>query len=151
MRIAVGSDEATHLTASVMDDLRLRGHDIVPIGALVDGGDERWPAVGRQIGQLVASGVCEQGVAFCFTGTGVSIAANKVPGVRAALCRDPQTAAGARRWNDANILVVSLRATTEHQATEILDAWFTEPHPSAEDRDLVDMLESSEIAPVARS
>jgi len=82
-----------------------------------------WVDVGREVGERVASGACQQGVLFCWTGTGVSIAANKVPGVRAALCHDAETATGARRWNDANVLVMSLRATPEAVAKEICDAW----------------------------
>jgi ribose 5-phosphate isomerase B len=97
MRIAIGSDEATPLTEYVAGELLDRGHQIVRVVALALGDDPRWPAVGRKVGTLVASGACDEGVVFCFTGTGVSMAANKVPGVRAALCTDAQTAAFARR------------------------------------------------------
>lgn len=140
MRIAVGSDEATHLTDHVIDEHRKRGHDIWRAGALAEGRDARWPAVGREVGDAVAQRHCDQGVLFCYTGTGVSIAANKVPGVRAALCGDAQTAQGARRWNDANVLVMSLRATSPDEATEILDAWFTASAGDDEDARMIDML-----------
>lgn len=129
MRIAVGSDEVTPLTEAVVADLHGRGHEVVPVGPLA-GGDEQWAAVGRRVGTLVADGTCATGVLFCWTGTGASIAANKVHGVRAALCGDAATAAGARTWNDANVLVISLRATSAPVAIEMLDAWFaTDPDP----------------------
>jgi len=129
MRIAFGSDEKTVLTDSVAADLEARGHELVLVGP-VGGGDEQWAAMGRRVGALVASGECATGVCFCWTGTGASIAANKVPGVRAALCTDAATAAGARTWNDANVLVMGLRLTSADVAQEMLDAWFaTEPDP----------------------
>ena len=140
MKIAVGSDEATHLTSQVVDDLRRRGHDLDLMGALAEGCDARWPAVGRAVGESVASGECEQGVVFCYTGTGVSIAVNKTPGVRAALCTDAQTADGARRWNDANVLAMSLRSTSPDKAVEILDAWFSAPHGDTDDVRMIAML-----------
>ena len=99
---------------------------------MVDAGQgEPWPDVGRRVGELVASGECELGVVCCFTGTGVSIAANKVPGVRAALCTDADTARGARRWNDANVLAFGLRLTTVTLVEELLDAFLAaEADPS---------------------
>lgn len=130
MRIALGSDERTPLTDAVVDDLRARGHDLVLVGPLA-GGDQQWAEVGRAIGECVARDECDSGVLFCWTGTGASIAANKVRGVRAALCTDAQTAEGARRWNDANVLVMGLRQTSPAVAQEMLDVWFTtEPDPS---------------------
>ena len=129
VRIALGSDEKTPLTDTVADDLRVRGHDLALVGPL-GGHDAQWAEVGRSVGELVARGDCDSGVLFCWTGTGASIAANKVSGVRAALCTDAATAAGARRWNDANVLVMSLRLTSPDVAHEMLDAWFaTEPDP----------------------
>ena len=91
---------------------------------------------------MVASGDCDQGILFCYTGTGVSMAANKVRGVRAALCHDAQTAAGARRWNDANVLVMSLRSTSPDEAREMLDAWFSAPQGDAEDVEMIRMLDA---------
>ncbi|MCH8199244.1 MAG: RpiB/LacA/LacB family sugar-phosphate isomerase [Chloroflexi bacterium] len=142
MKIALGSDDSTPLTDFVAEDLARRGHDVVRTGALVQGGDPRWPAVGARVGALVAAGECAQGVLFCYTGTGVSMAANKVRGVRAALCHDAETAAGARRWNDANVLVMSLRSTSAGEAREMLDAWFAAPPGDAEDVKMVRMLDA---------
>jgi ribose 5-phosphate isomerase B len=140
VRIALGSDEATPLTEYVAQELAERGHQVVRVGALAIGDDARWPAVGRKVGTLVASRACDEGIVFCYTGTGVTIAANKVPGVRAALCADAQTAAGARRWNHANVLAMSLRTTTTEVAGEILESWFSEPFGEGEDADMVAML-----------
>ena len=129
MRIAIGSDERTHVTDVVADHLRSRGIDVELHGPL-KGEPMDWPDVAREVSRRVASGACDQGVLFCWTGTGVSIAANKVPGIRAALCGDAETARGARRWNDANILVMSLRSTPEAVAREMCDAWLeSEPDP----------------------
>jgi len=127
--IALGSDERTPLTDAVVADLEARGHEVELIGPPA-GEAAQWPEVGRRVGEAVASGRASTGVLFCWTGTGASIAANKVPGVRAALCTDAATAAGARRWNDANVLVMSLRLTSAEVAHEMLDAWFaTGPDP----------------------
>ena len=129
MRIAFGSDERTVLTDAVAADLEARGHELVLVGP-PGGGDEQWAEMGRCVGDLVARGDCASGVCFCWTGTGASIAANKVAGVRAALCTDAATAAGARTWNDANVLVMGLRLTSPELAREMLDAWFaTGPDP----------------------
>jgi ribose 5-phosphate isomerase B len=130
MRIALGSDERTPLTDAVQADLEARGAEVVLVGPPA-GGDEQWAEVGRKVGELVARDEVDAGVLFCWTGTGASIAANKVRGVRAALCTDAGTAEGARRWNDANVLVMSLRLASPQVAHEILDAWFAaEPDPS---------------------
>lgn len=133
MRIALGSDERTHLTEFVEKELRRRGHDVELVGP-PRGELLAWTDVARQVAELVSSGRADQGVLFCWTGTGVSIAANKVPGIRAALCADAETARGAKAWNQANVLCISLRATSEAVAREILDAWFsTPPDPSEEE------------------
>jgi ribose 5-phosphate isomerase B len=123
VKVVLGSDERTPLTDSVLEELRARDHDVVLIGP-PGGVDMEWAQVGRELGEAVARGDAEMGVLFCWTGTGASIAANKVRGVRAALCADAATAAGARRWNDANVLVLSLRRTSVEIAREMLDAWF---------------------------
>jgi ribose 5-phosphate isomerase B len=129
MRVVLGSDEVSPLTEAVTDDLRKRGHEVVLVGPPA-GEQLEWADVGRRLGQTVADGAADTGVLFCWTGTGASIAANKVAGVRAALCTDAETARGARRWNDANVLVLSLRLTSPAVATEMLDAWFsTDPDP----------------------
>lgn len=125
MKIAVSSDEATRLTSFIIEDLENRGHELYLFGALT-GEATSWPLSSQQLAESVAKGETDQGVLFCWTGTGASIAANKVPGIRAALCHDAQTARGAKWWNNANVLVMSLRATSEPIAKEILEAWFEE-------------------------
>ncbi len=130
MRVFLGSDERTPLTDAVQRDLEERGAEVVLVGPPA-GTDEQWAEVGRKVGEAVARGEADTGVLFCWTGTGASIAANKVAGVRAALCTDATTAEGARKWNDANVLVLSLRLASPQVAHEMLDAWFaTEPDPS---------------------
>jgi len=124
LRIALGSDERSHLTDAVEEDLRRRGHDVALVGP-PNGDDSPWPEVAATVAERVAVGECDEGVLFCWTGTGVSIAANKVPGIRAALCGDAETARGARAWNQENVLCMSLRGTSETVAREILDAWFS--------------------------
>lgn len=123
MRLAVGSDERTHLTDHVIAWLREQGHGLTLVGPITDQ-NIPWPEVGREVAEKVSAGEVDEGILFCWTGTGVSIAANKVPGIRAALCDDPETAAGARKWNDANILCLSLRRISEARSVEILQAWF---------------------------
>src|SRR4030088_1638430 len=140
MRVAVGSDERTHVTDAVVAHLHGVGLDVELHGPLNDRPMD-WVDVGREVGERVASGACQQGVLFCWTGTGVSIAANKVPGIRAALCADAETAKGARRWNDANVLVMRLRATPEAVAKEICDAWL-ETSPDEAERDTISRIES---------
>ena len=125
MRIAFGTDERTALTESIVQSLGDLGHDVV-----IDLEDEPWPDVGRGVGEAVATGAADRGVVCCWTGTGVSIAANKVRGVRAALCTDAETAAAARRWNDANVLALGLRLTSPTVAREMVEAFLrTDPDP----------------------
>jgi ribose 5-phosphate isomerase B len=123
VKVAFGSDERTPLTDAVRADLEARGHDVVAVGPPA-GEEKEWAQVGREVGELVGHGDAATGVLFCWTGTGASIAANKVTGVRAALCTDAATAEGARKWNDANVLVMGLRLTAPDVAREMLDAWF---------------------------
>ncbi len=133
MRVVLGSDEKNELTDAVERDLRARGHDVALVGPPA-GEDKQWADVGRIVGEKVVEGAADTGVLFCWTGTGASIAANKVPGARAALCTDRSTAEGARKWNDANVLVMSLRLTSPTVASEMLDVWFsTDPDPSERD------------------
>jgi ribose 5-phosphate isomerase B len=124
MRIAVAADERTGIADAVVERLRERGHEVVAHGALSESERDDWAWGSEAAARDVADGRAEQAVVCCWTGTGASIAANKVAGVRAALCADAPTAAGARRWNDANVLALSLRATSEAELEEILDAWF---------------------------
>jgi len=125
MKIAVASDEKTQLTDFVVEQLQQRGHEVVLYGPLA-GDNLPWTLASEKLADSVTSGQADEGVLFCYTGTGASIAANKVPGIRAALCGDAQTARGARWWNDANVLVMSLRTTSTEVANEILEAWFSE-------------------------
>jgi ribose 5-phosphate isomerase B len=125
MKIAIASDEKTYLTDFVQEELKTRGHEVIPLGPLA-GENLPWTLASEKLAETVATKQADEGVLFCYTGTGASMAANKVPGIRAALCGDAQTARGARWWNDANVLVMSLRATSPEVAREILDAWFSE-------------------------
>lgn len=128
MKIALGSDEANELTRFLIDELGKRGHAIVLRGPLDPADlDVDWPLTSSHVAELVAHGEVDEGIVCCWTGTGASIAANKIPGVRAALCHDAETACGARIWNHANVLALSLRATSIPIAKEILDAWFSTP------------------------
>ncbi len=128
MKIALGSDEANELTAFLIDDLRKRGHSLVLCGPIDPADpDVDWPLTSSHVAELVARGDVDEGLVCCWTGTGASIAANKVTGIRAALCHDAETARGARIWNHANVLALSLRATSLPIAQEILDAWFGTP------------------------
>jgi ribose 5-phosphate isomerase B len=135
MRIAVAADEDTGVAGAVVAQLRERGHEPLLHGALAEGERADWAWASEAAARDVADGRADQAVVCCWTGTGASIAANKVPGIRAALCGDAETAAGARKWNDANVLALSLRATSEPVLGEILDAWFSAgPSPDEDDR-----------------
>ena len=125
----MGADDEGSVADAVVEDLQARGHDVTVLER------DRWPEVASRVGQAVAAGEADQGVVFCWTGTGTAMAANKVPGVRAALVWDPWIAEGARRWNDANVLVMSLKRTTPETAREILEAWFAVEQPDPDERD----------------
>ncbi|MGV9563639.1 RpiB/LacA/LacB family sugar-phosphate isomerase [Streptomyces sp. NPDC003480] len=138
MRISVSSDMDEPVARILVGELRGRGHEVLVHGALCPGDDAQWAACSEAAAREVAEGTADQAVVCCWTGTGASIAANKVPGVRAALCTDAYTADGARRWNDANVLALSLRLTSEPLLKEILDAWFAaEASGDADDRENV--------------
>jgi ribose 5-phosphate isomerase B len=129
MKIAIGSDDRTHFTDTLIAELKKRGHDLLLFGPLAENDPETdWPLTSSKAAQAVASGQADEGIVCCWTGTGASIAANKVSGIRAALCQDAETARGARKWNRANVLAFSLRATSEPLALEILEAWFSTPY-----------------------
>jgi len=136
MKISVAADERTGVADAVVDELRRRGHEPIVHGALGDAERADWAWCCETAARDVAEGRADQGIVCCWTGTGASIAANKVPGIRAALCADAQTAQGARKWNDANVLALSLRATSQAELGEILDAWFSSaPSDDPVDRD----------------
>jgi ribose 5-phosphate isomerase B len=124
MRIAIAADERTGVADAVVEEIRRRGHELLLHGALSDAERDDWAWASEAAARDVADGRAEQAVVCCWTGTGASIAANKVEGIRAALCVDAPTASGARKWNDANVLALSLRTTSEAELGEILDAWF---------------------------
>jgi ribose 5-phosphate isomerase B len=130
MKLVLGADEERPVLGVLAARLRERGHEVevLPIGA--------WGPVAVTVARAVADGRADQGIVCCWTGTGVSIAANKVPGVRAALCVDAATAAGARRWNDANVLALSLRLLSDPVAKEIVDAWLDAAYEGSEDESL---------------
>lgn len=138
MKLSLGADERTVVVDFILDELIRAGHSVTYYGPR--GGESHpplensWPAVARHVAEDVAAGHSQEGILFCWTGTGVSIAANKVPGIRAALCADAETARGARLWNNANVLCLSLRTTAQAVAKEILQAWFgTGYRPNPED------------------
>ena len=142
MRIAVAADEDAGVAGAVVAQLRDRGHEPLLHGALAEAERDDWAWASEAAARDVAEGRAEQAVVCCWTGTGASIAANKVRGVRAALCGDAATAAGARRWNDANVLALSLRTTSPALLEEILDAWFeAAPSPDGDDRANISHLE----------
>jgi ribose 5-phosphate isomerase B len=142
VKIAVAADERTGVADAVVEELRKRGHEPLVHGALADGERDDWAWASEAAARDVADGRAEQGIVCCWTGTGASIAANKVDGIRAALCGDAETAAGARKWNDANVLALSLRTTSEALLGEILDAWFdAAPSEDADDVENVRHLE----------
>lgn len=118
MRIVFGTDERRPTTDAIKAWIERAGHELD-----VAGEGDPWPDVGHRVGRAVAEGAAERGVVCCSTGTGVSIAANKVAGVRAALCTDVATAVGARRWNDANVLAIGLDGTDADTAVEMLGAF----------------------------
>jgi ribose 5-phosphate isomerase B len=145
MKIAVAADERVGVADAVLEELRKRGHETLPHGALSDEERDDWAWASEAAARDVAEGRAEQAIVCCWTGTGASIAANKVNGVRAALCLDAQTANGARKWNDANALALSLRATSEAELAEIIDAWFGgEASTEAEDAANVEHLSEIE-------
>ncbi len=146
MKVSVASDERTGVADRVVEELRRRGHEPLLHGALAEGERDDWAWASEAAARDVAEGTADQAIVCCWTGTGASIAANKVAGVRAALCADAETARGARRWNDANALALSLRTTSEALLEEMLDAWF-EGEPSAEVDDVENVRHVEDIAP----
>jgi ribose 5-phosphate isomerase B len=144
MRIAVAADERTGVADAMVQELRKRGHEPIAHGALNDDERDDWAWASEAAARDVAEGRAQQALVACWTGTGASMAANKVPGIRAALCADAETARGARKWNDANVLALSLRTTSEALLEEILDAWFA-GSPSGDAEDLQNINHLAEI------
>ena len=144
MKIAVAADERVGVAEALLEELRKRGHDPIVHGALSDEERDDWAWASEAAARDVAEGRAEQGIVCCWTGTGASIAANKVAGIRAALCADAETARGARSWNDANVLALSLRTTSEALLAEILDGWF-EGTPSEDSDDVANVRHVDEI------
>jgi ribose 5-phosphate isomerase B len=144
MRVSVSADELVGVARVIVEELRRRGHEPVAHGALTEEERNDWAWASEAAARDVAEGRAEQGIVCCWTGTGASIAANKVSGVRAALCLDADSAAGARKWNDANVLALSLRGTSDAELDEILNAWF-EARPSADRQDRANVDHLSEI------
>jgi ribose 5-phosphate isomerase B len=134
VRVAFGTDETTPFTAALVEHLVAAGHQVDLVA-----NPEVWPEVGARVGAAVSEGEADRGVVCCWTGTGVSIAANKVEGVRAALCTDAETARGARRWNDANVLALSLRLTSDQVGQEIVDAFLT-TDADPEEREIIEQV-----------
>jgi ribose 5-phosphate isomerase B len=131
MRFVIGADEYDPVLEVLAGELTALGHEVARVGATPEG-PAPWGPVALEVGRRVADGSADQGIVCCYTGTGVSMAANKLPGVRAALCVDAETAKGARQWNDANVLALSLRLTSPTVAKEIVRAWTSTPYGGTE-------------------
>ena len=136
MRVAFASDDENETTRAVVAALADAGHEIIRPDAA-----ESWPDLGRFVGRAVVDGRADYGVVMCWTGTGTAIAANKVPGVRAALAWDPWIARGARLWNDANVLAMSLKRTAPDVAVEIVDAFLGEQTPDSEELENIGLID----------
>jgi len=144
MRVSVAADELVGVAKVIVEELRRRGHEPIAHGALEDAERDDWAWASEAAARDVAEGRADQAIVCCWTGTGASMAANKVTGVRAALCGDAETAAGARKWNDANVLALSLRGTSDAELAEILDAWF-KAQPSGDREDLANVAHLADI------
>jgi ribose 5-phosphate isomerase B len=126
MRIVFGADDENATTVAVREFLRQRG-EVEVLDA------PTWPDLGAAVGRAVVEGRAEFGVVMCWTGTGTAIAANKVPGVRAALAWEPWIARGARLWNDANVLALSLKRLAPDVAVETVQAFLDTPDPDPDE------------------
>jgi ribose 5-phosphate isomerase B len=125
MKIVIGSDHAAY---DLKEYLKIRlgdaGHDVDDLGTH-NAQPVDYPDIGRAVGSAVSEGRAQRGVALCGTGLGMSMAANKVPGVRAALAHDEYTARMSRAHNDANVLTMGARVTAKELAWEILKVWLS--------------------------
>lgn len=142
--VAIGSDDTYPVSKFMIEELKRRGFNVKLYGALKEGKPYPWSKVGYEVGKAVAKGEAKLGIVICYTGTGVCIAANKVKGIRAALCVDAETAKGARLWNDANVLAISARLTTNWLAKEILDAWLSVKEPDPSELDNIQLIKEIE-------
>ena len=124
MKIAVCSDEPYPVHEIVREFLEKRGHTVIPFGSLATGLEHPWALVAEQAARAVATSEADEGIFFCWSGTGICMAANKIAGVRAALCSDPGQVKAARIWNHANVLCLSNRTLSGPMVEEMLDAWF---------------------------
>jgi ribose 5-phosphate isomerase B len=138
VRIAYAADDENETTRAVVAYLEKRG-DLVR--ATTSGA---WPEVGGAVGRAVADGAADVGVVMCWTGTGTAIAANKVPGVRAALAWDPWIAKGARLWNDANVLALSLKRLAPDVAVEVVQAFLDTTDPDPTEAEYIGRLEDTD-------
>ena len=136
MRVAFASDDENDTTRAVVAALTEAGHELVRPDAA-----ESWPDLGRFVGRAVVEGRADYGVVMCWTGTGTAIAANKVPGVRAALAWDPWIARGARLWNDANVLAMSLKRLAPDVAVEVLQAFLETSTPDPDEAENIAAIE----------
>lgn len=136
MRIAYGADDANETTRAVLDHLAGRGIEVVDVTR-----GQSWPDIGAAVGRAVVDGTADLGVVLCWTGTGTAIAANKVPGARAALAWDTWIAAGARKWNDANVLAMSLKRLAPDVAVEVLAAFLDTDGPEPDEAENVARLD----------
>jgi ribose 5-phosphate isomerase B len=130
VKIAYSADDENDTTRAVLEYLSDRGHQVVRVTT-----SDKWPDVGEAVGRAVSTGDADRGVVLCWTGTGTAIAANKVPGVRAALAWDPWIARGARLWNDANVLALSLKRLAPDAAVEVVQAFLDTTEPDADEAD----------------
>jgi len=126
-KIAVSSDEHGPLVEPLLKLLHERGYEPIFFGPKKGEDSHDWPLVTQAAIDLIVHGEVEEAIIMCWTGTGCSIVANKMPGIRAALCLDAKTAEGARIWNHANVLALSQRVTSPAILEEILNAWFETP------------------------
>lgn len=131
-KVAVSSDEYRHLVEVLLNLLRRRGIEPVYFGPGKGEEVKDWPLVTKDAIDHVLKGDASEAIVMCWTGTGCSIVANKMPGIRAALCVDAETAKGARIWNHANVLAISHRVTSAARLEEILNAWFNTPKSTDE-------------------
>jgi ribose 5-phosphate isomerase B len=138
VRIVVGADDDGSVADAAVDEFRSRGHEVTVLER------DQWPEVAARVARAVATGEADQGVLFCWTGTGTSMAANKIPGVRAALAWDPWIAEGARKWNDANVLVMSLKRTDPETARDIVEAWLRVEEPDPDEAENIARLRALE-------